>query len=155
MISIHSLGLAALLPVIGIAACHIGGDAMNMPPPASTPTQTSGAPASEVDPNLHVTLPPGAGASTGVKGMPGMGASDAGMAPMGTGGMSMDAGKPTPNTGKKMAPMDASAPMAPMADAGMKPGCCGGPMPMPMPMPPMTPPAHPMPMSPEHGGGHM
>jgi hypothetical protein len=154
MTSIRYLALASFLPLVGLAACRMGGDGMNMPPPGTTPTQTSGAPASEVDPNLHVTTPPSAsGASTG---MAPMGASSARMAPTGTGAapraMAMDAGTAMPNAGKKggMAPMDAGAMSA--MEGGMKPGCCGGPMPMP---PAPAPPAQPMPMAPEHGGGHM
>jgi hypothetical protein len=146
---IRYLALGSLLPIIGVAACRIGGDSsMNMPPPAATPTQTNGAPsASAVDPNVHMAVP--SSPAMGSMGMPGMATNDAGIVPRAAGGMSMDAGQQMSTAVHKggMAPMGAGMRMGAMQDGGMKPGG-------PMPMRP-TPPAHPMPMGPEHGNGPM
>ena len=155
MKTIHYIALASIVSTLGIAACRLGGDGMSMPPPGSAPTQSNSAAPSEVDPNLHVTLPPNdAGANAQPMPQPRSTAgSHAGMPGMDAGGMG--AGQPMSNMGNKggMGPMDAGAPMGAMEDGGMKPGCCGKPMPMPPSKPPMQP--MPMPMKPEHGGGHM
>lgn len=150
-----SLAVSSIL-VAAIAAC--GGGEMDMPPPASGPTQTTSARPSEVDPNLHVTLPaPSADTSQpATKGrmadMPGMNPASQ---PASSGSMgAMDAGRPMtgmskPGTAKPaaMGAMDAGMPM----DGGMKMGCCGD---APMPMPKAPRPPMPMPMKP-HGEGHM
>ena len=164
----HCLAATLAVSSILLAACHMGAGGMDMPPPTSGPTPTSSGTPSQVDPNLHVTMPAqsagamsamppqGAmdgGANAGMAGMPGMAGSGARTGAGATG--AMDAGSAMPGMGKHVA-MDAGPPMGgAMQDGGMKKGCCGdAPMPMPSPQPSPPTPSAPMPMKP-HGDGHM
>ena len=179
MKKIHLILVASAFFPTAIAACA-GGGGMDMPPAASGPTETSSARPTEVDPNLHVTLPPSAATNGTMAGMPGMkpGAAAAGSGSMGPKG----AGSTMPSMGKQgkpgamggMGAMGGTGAMGEMDGGAMDGGGMDGSMPMPMPTPmdgmqdagmkpgccgkmpmpkaPSQPP--PMPMNP-HGGGHM
>ena len=148
---IQCISATVAISSITIAACQMGGTGMNMPPPVSGPTPTSSGAPSEIDPNLHVTLP-AQPAMDGGSTMPVNGPSQPAAGAMTGGAHAAMPAKPKPGA---MGAMDAGAPpmggmggMGGMQDGGMKPGCCGG---APMPAPAPAAPPQPMPMKP-HGG---
>lgn len=60
-----AVGLA-VLSLLAIAACRLGGGGMEMPPPVRVTSPPTSARPTELDPNLHLTLPPvGSDASCG------------------------------------------------------------------------------------------